>query len=247
LLDNVEEILPIGGMEWEAVYMEHHARYPDKDRNPLTLKQKFYRLVCTRVPTGNPTPNTQVARALAINELILAKLKLSDGEGGDDGVARDNEDDDDGSSTLSQDPHFVLLQELVADTRTSTTTGTTVTTNESQADQDGTSSNADDVEVIEEEMCDLSISSSDKKVKKKAFSTPMLCVGSHKNATKTRTELDTTNDFLKLLMVQQMEEARVRRDELRQAREQHREMMLLFTGNHPMVGTSYSDQRGTSV
>jgi hypothetical protein len=79
LLHIVEEVLPISGAEWEAVYVEHCAPYPDKDCNPLTLKQMIYLLVGARVPTGNPTPNTQVAHALAINELIVAKLELSDG------------------------------------------------------------------------------------------------------------------------------------------------------------------------
>jgi hypothetical protein len=237
LLNDIESVLPVGPMEWDLVWELHNAQYPEQNRSSLTVRQKFTRLVRTKVPTGDPNPDVNVARALLINERIKTKSEMSDGEGNESAPVESDIMDD--SSQESEDPYLKILQELIAQGKSSGTchTGGTEETQDNQdeaADEtagDGISTgngDEDDDSIISSH----SVASEDKKANKKAFGYPMLRKGSRKNSKKSKNDLDATTDFLKVLMMQQMEESRIRRDEMRESREQNREFMMLFNNGN---------------
>ena len=51
LLEIIEEILPIGQNEWDAVLHRHESRYPDHDRTRDSLKRKFVSLYNSKKPS----------------------------------------------------------------------------------------------------------------------------------------------------------------------------------------------------
>ena len=89
LLTSIENILPIGGHEWDAVASQHEMYFPDLSRSRDALKRKFSNLYATRIPTGDPTIPPDVLRAKRVYEEIKKKAEISDGEEeydeGDDG------------------------------------------------------------------------------------------------------------------------------------------------------------------
>jgi hypothetical protein len=99
LLTSIEEILPIGGTEWDAVLASHELYYPDAARTRDGLKRKFALLYSTRMPTGDPHIPPEVLRAKRLYEEIKKRAEISDGD--DDSAEVENEeyledhDDDD--------------------------------------------------------------------------------------------------------------------------------------------------------
>ena len=118
LLDVIEEHLPIGPSEWEAVERQHNSMYPDTGRNAHALRQKFAKLYLQKIPTGDPHCPLEVRRAKRIYEEIKKRTDLSDGEEGtggefeleQDSVCRPDKeeiDEEDGSEywdAASEDP-----------------------------------------------------------------------------------------------------------------------------------------------
>ena len=51
LLDIIDELLPIGQMEWELVEQRHSLLYPEQQRTIESLKRKCRKLYNTRSPT----------------------------------------------------------------------------------------------------------------------------------------------------------------------------------------------------
>ena len=100
LLDTMQAILPVSGMEWDRVEHEHELLFPDKKRSKDSLKRKFQKLYRHRMPTGDPNCPPDVRRAKRIHEEIKGKVDLSDGEDeeGDDVLDVDVVNDDDESS-----------------------------------------------------------------------------------------------------------------------------------------------------
>ena len=64
MLESIEKILPVAGMEWDRVERQHEGRWPDKRRTKESLKRKFQSLYRRRVPTGNPNcpPDVRFAK-----------------------------------------------------------------------------------------------------------------------------------------------------------------------------------------
>lgn len=70
LLDTLQEIQPIGGVEWEAVSVRHNDAYPSQARDSQSLRRKFNGLVKVGTPTGDPTCPPHVRRAKRIMKTI---------------------------------------------------------------------------------------------------------------------------------------------------------------------------------
>jgi hypothetical protein len=98
LLDVIEGILPLGLDEWEAVERQHNSMYPNFGMTYDALRQKFAKLYLKKIPTGDPHCPPEVRRAKIINEEIMQKADLSDGEGGSGGELELEQD-----STLQPD------------------------------------------------------------------------------------------------------------------------------------------------
>jgi hypothetical protein len=95
ILDVIEDILPIGGAEWELVERRHNAAFPDKMRNKDTIKKKFNTLKDTQPSTGDPHIPEDVQRAKDIFQDLLSKIRGDDGEDDDEDKKEDDADDDD--------------------------------------------------------------------------------------------------------------------------------------------------------
>ncbi len=70
LLVIVERILPIGPNDWGHVVGEQLRRFPDKERNELSLRRQFQKLYRRTAPTGNPYIPPHVLEAKRIQRLI---------------------------------------------------------------------------------------------------------------------------------------------------------------------------------
>jgi hypothetical protein len=90
LLDIIEDILPIGPIDWDRVTQRHIAYYPGHGRTRETLKRKFATLYNHKKPTGDPTCPPHVRNAKRIWDLIKLEMDVSDGEGGGDTAGDDN-------------------------------------------------------------------------------------------------------------------------------------------------------------
>ena len=87
LLDIIDELLPIGQMEWETVEQRHSLLYPEQQRTVDSLKKKFRKLYNTKAPTGNPNIPPHVRKAKAIKQKITTRAEVSDGEGDEEEVS----------------------------------------------------------------------------------------------------------------------------------------------------------------
>lgn len=109
LLEIIEELLPIGMNEWEAVLDRHLTRYPDLDRTKDSIKRKFASLYNSKKPTGDPTCPPQVRNAKRIYNLIKDKMDLSDGEGGLLFEVDDDEDEEEQAGLLDESQDSVQV------------------------------------------------------------------------------------------------------------------------------------------
>jgi hypothetical protein len=54
LLDAIDEIVPIGNLDWEKVWCEHLADYPTMEQTPELLKRKFKNLFAKKLLLVTP-------------------------------------------------------------------------------------------------------------------------------------------------------------------------------------------------
>ena len=97
LLNQVEEILPIGQLAWERVLSIHEQQFANMNRNVQSLQCKFSALYNHKIPTGDPKCPPAVRRAKRIWQSIVEKMDVSNGEevGNDDDEEEDDEDYED--------------------------------------------------------------------------------------------------------------------------------------------------------
>jgi hypothetical protein len=124
LLEIIEEALPIGMNEWEAVVERHLTRYPDGERTRESIKRKFSSLDNSKKPTGDPTCPPIVRTAKRIYNKIKERMDVSDGE--DDGLEEDDAEylqAEENSGTLVNESQESI--ETPSDTNLSTSISTT--------------------------------------------------------------------------------------------------------------------------
>jgi hypothetical protein len=92
LLNAVERVLPIGGYEWDTVFVEHERAYPNRDRTRDGIKRKFNSLHHVHMPTGDPNIPPEVLRAKRIDYKIKKRAEISEGE--DNGGFSDDDDEE---------------------------------------------------------------------------------------------------------------------------------------------------------
>ena len=112
MLDVIEELLPIGGMEWDETKIRHANNWPETNRSKDSLKRKFQGMYRKTKPTGNPHCPPDITRAKRIHEMIVDKSDLSDGETINNFFDRD-EGDLESSSDKSDDDVVVKNKEEV--------------------------------------------------------------------------------------------------------------------------------------
>ena len=74
LLDSIQEVLPIGMNEWDAVLAQHRSRYPDTYRKRDGIKRKFASLYNTKTLPGDPIFSPIIRRAKQLHNQIKAKV-----------------------------------------------------------------------------------------------------------------------------------------------------------------------------
>jgi hypothetical protein len=124
LLEIIEDILPVGPNEWEAVLARHETRYPDMDRTKESIKRKFSSLYNAKKPTGDPTCPPTVRSAKRIFNMIKEKMDFSDGESGgsdEEEVENGEEEDNEGNGAPQ-----VTLETPSADATVARTNGANV-------------------------------------------------------------------------------------------------------------------------
>ena len=84
LLDTIERILPVGGIQWHAVLLEHERQFPELRRTKDALKRKFAALYNTKMPTGDPNIPPDVLQAKRLYEEIKKNAEVCIGGGDDD-------------------------------------------------------------------------------------------------------------------------------------------------------------------
>ena len=80
MLGVLEEILPIGNEEWEAVRQQHFERWPVPGRDAAAIRRKWVNLHRKKVPTGDPNIAPEVAKAKEVKYIIGARASIGDGE-----------------------------------------------------------------------------------------------------------------------------------------------------------------------
>ena len=86
LLELLEEHLPIGQIEWEAVLSKHTERFPTVDRSVESLRRQFASLYFKNVPIGDPNIPREVERSKAVRLRIIAHADIGDDADLDDCV-----------------------------------------------------------------------------------------------------------------------------------------------------------------
>ena len=121
LAEAVEELVPISTTEWERVWNQHIACYPDQQRTLESLKRKFQELARAKVKTGDPNMPRHVRVAKRAYYAIVKKTDGSTGGGSDDsifGVVRSDdeagEEDEEGGDSDDNDDS-VAVDEIIVD------------------------------------------------------------------------------------------------------------------------------------
>lgn len=107
LLNLVQSTLPRGGKEWELI-ADRYNQTTGEGRNGGALKQKFYRMVNAKKPTGDSQMPPHILRAKTIQLHIESKGFVGNfGGSGRTSSAHDNsanaDDDDNGSKSSDSD------------------------------------------------------------------------------------------------------------------------------------------------
>ncbi len=66
LLDNIKNVMPIAGTEWDTVASIHNEEFPQHARTAESLRWKFQEVVPKTGPTGDPKCPAHVRRAKLI-------------------------------------------------------------------------------------------------------------------------------------------------------------------------------------
>ena len=101
LLCIVYQKLPIGQDDWDGVYEEHLSRWPDTDRDVLSLRRKFNQLANKKVPTGDPNCPPHVREAKQILFLIKEEADMLDME--DSSKEEEENNDEENQKEVEQD------------------------------------------------------------------------------------------------------------------------------------------------
>ena len=67
LLSSIQEVLPIGPLDWEQVVRLHTDHFPGMGRDLQSIHRKFNKLQASRIPTGDPNCPPAVRRAKRIH------------------------------------------------------------------------------------------------------------------------------------------------------------------------------------
>lgn len=94
LLQNVRELLPISGADWEVIESRHSTYFPECERTWEHLKKKFWSLTNKSMPTGDPSIPWEVREAEEIRRLIIER---TEGARGSPSEGFDFAREDDGS------------------------------------------------------------------------------------------------------------------------------------------------------
>ena len=73
-MTSIQEVLPIGPLDWEKVVQMHTDQFPNMGRDLQSVRQKFNKLQVSRIPTGDPTCPPAVRRAKRIHRDIEEKM-----------------------------------------------------------------------------------------------------------------------------------------------------------------------------
>jgi hypothetical protein len=74
LLRLIEDIMPVGHIDWDQCTNEFNAKVPaDRAREKTALQRKFNLMKDAKVPTGNPNPPKAIMKAKELNELLIEK------------------------------------------------------------------------------------------------------------------------------------------------------------------------------
>ena len=95
LLDSIESILPVGGIQWDAVTFEHERQFPELRRTKEALRRKFAALYNKQMPTGDPNIPLDVLRAKRINQEIIKNAEVHEGEVPSDEMEQPHEEERD--------------------------------------------------------------------------------------------------------------------------------------------------------
>lgn len=93
LLNLIEQVLPIGGVEWDTIEREHATTWPQQSRTKESLRRKFQSLYRQKIPTGDPNCPPNVRRAKHIHYKLKEKTEMSDGDDDDDELGSDPSDE----------------------------------------------------------------------------------------------------------------------------------------------------------
>ena len=74
LLTSIQEVLPIGPLDWEKVVQMHTDQFPEMGRDLQSVRRKFNKLQASRVPTGDPNCPPAVRTAKRIQREIEEKM-----------------------------------------------------------------------------------------------------------------------------------------------------------------------------
>ena len=78
-LRTMEEVLPLGSVEWETVANRHNEKYTTYPRSADSTRRQYYSLCKAMPPTGDPNVPEEVALARQIKRLITQRGDMSDG------------------------------------------------------------------------------------------------------------------------------------------------------------------------
>lgn len=84
LMGIIDQILPVGMVQWEMVETEFNMAYPTRMRTTDNLRRQFNKNVKKKVPTGNPNIPKYVREAKRIQQEIIAKAQAVHVGGEDD-------------------------------------------------------------------------------------------------------------------------------------------------------------------
>ena len=74
LLTSIQDVLPIGPLDWEKVVQMHTDQFPGMGRDLQSVRRKFNKLQASRVPTGDPNCPPAVRTAKRIHREIEEKM-----------------------------------------------------------------------------------------------------------------------------------------------------------------------------
>ena len=107
LLSTIQEVLPIGPLDWEQVVRLHTDHFPGMGRDLQSICRKFNKLQASRIPTGDPNCPPAVWRAKRIHRDIEEKMdavqEMEEQELGFPKENNDNNDDNDNNDNDNND------------------------------------------------------------------------------------------------------------------------------------------------